>query len=67
MAAPEVRTFFPFTLLRLRHWRTAPDALEREQIDRVGGLRRPQFGLARARVLRAPSSRAPGEIACATR
>ena len=27
---------FPFTLLRFRHWRAAPDALEAEQIDRVG-------------------------------
>jgi|KBSMisStaDraftv2_1062788.scaffolds.fasta_scaffold6086431_1 hypothetical protein len=25
----------PFTLLRFRHWRAAPNALEAEQIDRV--------------------------------
>ena len=42
---------FPFTLLRFRHWRAAWDALEPEQIDRLGALEglRPHFGLAYAR------------------
>jgi hypothetical protein len=32
------RTHFPFTLLLLRHWRAGLGALEREQIDRLGGF-----------------------------
>jgi hypothetical protein len=48
---------FPFTLLRFRHWRAEPDALETEQIDRVGGFarRRPHFGRARTAISGAPS------------
>jgi hypothetical protein len=39
----------PFTLLRFCHWRAALDALEAEQIDRVGlDAGRPHFGLANA-------------------
>jgi hypothetical protein len=57
---PEDRTFFPFTLLRFDHWRGARDALEAEQIDRVGG------DAGRNSALRAPecrATRAPGEPA----